>query len=380
MHGKAQSKTQLAAVGPVKCSTHRWGRLGQWNLAGQGLDLLDVAGRDLDVIFAQEIARDDMGWNTSNTDLFHWVSHRGANHYRGVAVGIANDKLDCVIQKVACSRGPWVLARIKGLGRIVLGTIHCHTGATNAIYQAAVHAFVQSCPRKWRQYPLACGLDVNEELSWFEHSDIGPSLTNGSSNLNEVTQQLLQPGVKPAAPCRAQWTTPTHYPRDESRSGRQIDAVWTRMTQHGEVGIDAARRHVIWTDHALVHVDIFVSGKFINRWGNDSRPRYVCADLPSTVICHAKDLAQMARQCTCPRPGRPYRDSEEIKSKIVEARQSNDKKSWKLVHKLRRRGRREWERQRLSMILNGDWHEYRALQKEAKDRLVRAGVAGSHVA
>ena len=96
---KAQFKTQLATFDSAKCATHRWGRVGQWNLAGQKVDLLDVAGRDLDIVFAQELAREEAGWSTSNTELFHWVSHRGTNQYRGVAVGIANDKLDCIIGK-----------------------------------------------------------------------------------------------------------------------------------------------------------------------------------------------------------------------------------------------------------------------------------------
>ena len=368
LQGFTQSKTQCTAADSVKCATHRWGRLGQWNLAGQKLDLLDVAGRDLDIVFVQEVARDEMGWKTSNTDLFHWVSHRGGNHYRGVAVGIATDKLDCVIQKVCSSRAIWILARIKVVGRIVLGTMHCHTGATNAIYQAAFHDFTQSCPRKWRQYPVACGLDLNEELTCFEHSDLGSALASGSSNLNEVAHQFLQLGIKPVAPNKAQWRTPTHYPRDASRIGRQIDAIWTRMIGTGDVCIDAERRHVVGTDHALVHTDLFVSSKFSNRWGNDSRPRYVCADLPPVVICDASDLARAARQCTCPRKGRSYCDSEEVKGLIAEARKSHDKQRWKQVHRLRRKDRREWEQQRLSMILHGDWHEYRALQKERKRR------------
>ena len=366
---RAQSKTRHVCAPPVKCATHRWGRAGQWNVAGQNLDLLEVAGRDLDIVFAQEMAREDVGWNSWNTDLFHWVSHRGANHYRGVAIGIAIDKLDSVVQKCASSRGLWILARVRGLGRIVLGTMHCHTGATNAIYQAAVHAFMHSCPRKWRHYPLLCGVDVNEELTWFQDEDANPCLLNGSANLNEITHQLLQLGARPVAPVRHHWDLPTHYPRDSTRVGRQIDAIWARGVHHEQVHIDAERRHVIGSDHALVHTEIIVSEKSSNRWGNDSRPRYVHTELPPSVVCDTQDLIEMARQCTGPRFSLAYKDNDEIKALILEARRVNDKRVWKQVHKLRRRARREWEQQRLSKVLNGDWHEYRALQREKKRRV-----------
>ena len=55
------------------------------------------------------------------------------NEWRAVGVGITNDKLDCVVGKVATNRGIWILARLRGLGRVVIGSMHCHTGATNAI-------------------------------------------------------------------------------------------------------------------------------------------------------------------------------------------------------------------------------------------------------
>ena len=107
-------------------------------------------------------------------------------------------------------------------------------------------------------------------------------------------------------------------------------------------------------------------GRVTNKWGNDSRPRYICTEIPAEIICDADDLSKLASKCTRPRPSQAYCDSEEIKDAIGEARNSNDKKTWKAVHKMRRQARREWERARLSKILNGDWFEYRSLQKEKK--------------
>ena len=144
------------------CAKHRWGRLASWNLGGQDVHKLDVAGRDLDIISVQEVSRGEEGWITENTELFHWVLHRAHDQWRATGVGFANDKLDCIIGKVATNRGVWILTRLKGIGRVVFGSLHCHTGATNAVYQAAVARFAHECPRKWRQYSVWCGVDANE--------------------------------------------------------------------------------------------------------------------------------------------------------------------------------------------------------------------------
>ncbi|CAE7769231.1 unnamed protein product [Symbiodinium sp. CCMP2592] len=360
--------TVEAAKAAFEKELRKWGRCGSWNLGGQKIDLLDVAGRDLDIVLAQEVSRGEVGWDTTNTELFHWVHHQSPRQWRGVAIGIAHDKLDSVIHRVSTSRGIWLLARLKGLGRVAIGALHCHTGATNAIYQAAVLQFTQECPGRWRQYPLICGIDANEELKWMEGDDCRISLRRGSTNLELLSHQMLHLGACPIGPTRAQWECPSHFPRDETRVGRQIDGVWSRLLDTNEVRLDAERRHVIGTDHALVYVDLFSNGKSQDRWGRDSRPRYLCADIPSVDIQTAADLAQVARACTCPRKSLAYEDTDEIKDMIREARITNEKKDWKRVHKARRTAKRAWEQQRLSNILHGDWHQYRALQREKKRR------------
>eukprot|EP00439_Symbiodinium_sp_Y106_P074001 s399_g14.t1 len=364
VHAQDQSKTTCSSGTFIKCEKHRWGRFGQWNLGGQKLDLLDVAGRDLDIVTAQEVSRDEQGWSTVDTELFHWVLHRSPSLWRGVGVGIANDKLDSIVQRVANSRGMWVLARLKGMGRVAIGSMHGHTGATNAIYQAAVLQFVNTCPCKWRMYPVLCGVDVNEELRWFEDQDHCVSLCDGTSNLNELAHDLLQEDIRPVPPGRTQWSTPTHFPRDPTRQGRQIDAVWKRQVRTSDVTIDKERRHVIGSDHALLHVDIFCSRPAPMRWGNDSRARFLCADIPAADIIDADDLSRLARQCSAPRVSKTYKDSAEVRSLIATARATNAKQDWKQVHRIRRQAKRAWQQNRLADILQGDWEQYRQLQKE----------------
>ena len=96
------------------CKT-QMGRLASWNLGGQDVHKLDVAGRDLDIISVQEVSRGEEGWITENTELFHWVLHRAHDQWRATGVGFANDKLDCIIGKVATNRGVWILTRLKGI-------------------------------------------------------------------------------------------------------------------------------------------------------------------------------------------------------------------------------------------------------------------------
>ena len=191
---------------PRRCEKHRWGRALQWNLGGQELKLLDVTALESDVIFVQEVARRDEGWLCEDSEHFHWVQFRGPALWRGVGVGIAIDKFDCVVNKVAVRRGIWVLARLRGFGRVVLGSLHALTGVTNARYQETVLEFMRSCPSSWRQYPMVCGFDVNEVPCWnpdpAEAEDLGRvPLDHCSSNLNVLAGQALSMGLVPSCLC-----------------------------------------------------------------------------------------------------------------------------------------------------------------------------------
>ena len=335
----------------------------QWNLGGQDVKLLDLAAVDVDIAFVQEVARGQEGWNEDDTDHFHWVTYRSPALWRGVGIGVAGDKLDCVVSKAASSRGIWILAKLRGLGRVVLGCLHAHTGVTNGVYQAAVLEFIRSCPGKWRHYPLLAGFDVNEVPCWNEEAE-ALHLGSSSSNLNLLTEQANQLGIEPKAPEVLFKCAPTHFPRDASRSGRQIDMLWGRHVLTTPVTIDAERRHTIGTDHAALIIDVWGGGASSYKWGNDSRARFMVGDLPDTVIVDADDLIKMAKVCTAPRRGQSYKDPAEVKEAIFKARTTGDPQKWKKVHKLRRRAKREWQAARLTRILNGDWEQYRALQRE----------------
>ena len=340
--------------------------MGQWNLGGQKAEDVDSVAKDLDLILVQELAREEHGWNSFETDNFQWISHRACDQWRGVAVAISLDRFDSIVHKIATKRGIWVVARVRGLGRVVFGALHCHTGVTNQLYQSAVLEFVKACPKKYRHLPLVCGADANEVPPWNtdEHGHVFAG--SGSSNLNLLVDEMMGLGASPCGPRPADQLKPTHFPRDATRAGRHIDMIFSRHISASQVCIDGDRRLMIGSDHGLVHGELFcVGGAGRQIWGNDSRPRWVVDSLPDDfLIVEEEDIQKLARHYTKPRFSRAYRDSDEIKEATHAAKLDMQASSWKRVHRLRRTARKKWHSDRRTAIINGDWGEYRALQKE----------------
>ncbi|CAE7893842.1 unnamed protein product [Symbiodinium microadriaticum] len=341
-----------------------------WSL-GQKHDLLDVAAADADLLCVQEVARGPSGWDEVDTKEFHWLMHRDDSQWRGVGIAVATDLFDSTIQKIATSRGIWALVRLKGLGRVVCGSLHAHTGVTNAVYQEAISEFFGSLPGKWRQYPLICGVDSNEKVAWLLDEGEGAAdlhVAEGSNNFNALLDAALKEGCQLVAPEAHQRDQPTHFPRDEERRGKQIDLVLVRQTCTTKLSIEPDRRHVIGSDHAFLHFEVLTASSRAAKWGGDSRARYMCKELYDETIVDEDDLIKLATECSKPRRSRAYQDSSEIKDAIQLAKQNNDKATWKAVHRMRRQARIDWQRSRLARILNGSWDEFRQLQSEKKKR------------
>ncbi|CAE7291589.1 pol [Symbiodinium sp. CCMP2592] len=335
---------------------------------GQALDTLDLALRDAEIAAVQEVSRESFadGWDTYDTDLFHWVTHRHEGQWRGTAIGIAQDRLDAVIDRRASSRGLWVLARIRGLGRVVIGSLHCHTGVTSKTYASSVCSFLAALPGKWRQYPALLGSDANECPPWM-HTEGEVHIAMSGTNLNNLVDAVTKPGFRACAPHENQWHTPTHYPRDTERQGRQIDIVWSRQLATSNVLIEPDRRHTIGSDHAPLTIEIFTRQKLAPaRWNNDSRARWVVQSLPKCDLVDADDVEALARQYSRPRKSLAYHDPDEVQNLVREAKSDGSSRAWKKVHRARRAARRQWQQERLERVVRGDWDAYRCLQNEKK--------------
>ncbi|CAE7946692.1 pol [Symbiodinium sp. KB8] len=322
---------------------------------------------DLIVCKTSEVSRDAEGWDQFERDEFQWVTHRDRDQWRGVGVGIAKDKFDCVLHKVATKRGIWIVARVLGIGRVVLGSLHCHTGVTNSIYQAAIHEFMSKCPRKYRYLPCICGVDANEVPSWTDDDEGGLAIGEGNANLNLLVQEGLRHGLRALPPDKIFRHAWTHFPRDETRHGRQIDMVLGRQLNVGPVTIAADRRLAIGSDHALLFGDIWVAdGSLKSHWSHDSRARWVSRELPDTIIVDEDELIHLAKKFSKPRFSAAFRDDRDTQEAICTARESNMPADWKKVHRMRTQKRKNWKRERLSSILEGDWDLYRQLQSEKR--------------
>ena len=104
-----------------------------WNLGGQPVEKLATASACTDIFLVQEVARDKEGWSEMESDTHFWLSYRAGSQWRGTAIGISNEIFDSVISRKHTTRGILALVKLRGRGRVLLGSIHCHTGVTNRI-------------------------------------------------------------------------------------------------------------------------------------------------------------------------------------------------------------------------------------------------------
>ncbi|CAE7493615.1 unnamed protein product, partial [Symbiodinium sp. CCMP2456] len=273
-------------------------RISSWNLGGQTVDKLALVEPTTDIFLTQEVARGDLGWTEQESDTHFWIAHRCKDQWRGTAIGISYEVFDSVISKKATTRGIAVLVKLKGRGNVLLGTMHGHTGVTNKVYQEAAAQFLTSFRGKWRAHPCILGIDVNESIRWGGDDQDGPSeILAGSANLNYLCDQLAGAGLRPVSPRVDDRNKPTHFPRDERREGRHIDAIWCRQLPVGEVQVDAQARHKIGTDHAILHTRVFLQHTK-GRWRTPSKARFVVDTLPDTQLVDVDDIVTLAMQCT----------------------------------------------------------------------------------
>ena len=153
--------------------------------------------------------------------------------------------------------------------------------------------------------------------------------------MNELIDRSESLGCHLVPPLPRDRLCPAHFPRDEERTGRQIDVIMGRMIDHSKLGIDPDRRLVIGTGHAFLHIDIYKQGlPATKQWGTDSRARWVNKMLPDTEIVDEEDIIELAKHCSAPRTSLAYKDPVEVLDLIATAKLSNHKQDWKAATKL----------------------------------------------
>ncbi|CAE7332048.1 unnamed protein product, partial [Symbiodinium sp. CCMP2456] len=322
---------------------------------------IDVVAGSFDLLCLQEVQRGVCGWDENQTDCFAWFTHRDAQQWRGVGIGVAKDLFDAVTDKVACGRGAAWVVRLKNHKRLILCSLHCPTGVTVAKYHKDVQDFKQML-RKWHpDLPIVAGVDVNEPLGWNSESTEDAFISSGAKTdrLLEVTSSLRLRAVLSQADERH---LPTQYSRDECREGRHIDAVFVRLVGCGSVRVRADMRLEINTDHAMMELLIEVAKTKPSTWV-DTRPRWVVRDCDALPpVRNFEDIKNIVGTFTAPLQRRRYCEDAELKDMISTAKRAprdEKKELWKRVHHARRHRKRVWQQKQITNILYGNWGEYR---------------------
>ena len=358
-------------VRPGPRNTRR--RVGSWNVGGQPLPKVDAVCGSLDVVVLQEVPRGEEGWGESTTDGFSWLTYRHPTQWRGVGVGISHDIFDCCTDKTAFDRGAAWLLRFKNNRRLIFASLHLPTGVPTHVYHAATQAFRQRLLRWKPGVPCFVGVDVNEVVDWTcGNTEDSPATVEvrAGAKIDKFLEAAADNQLRLIAPVFTDRWLPTHFPRDASREGRHIDAVLVRQITCSPVRVNADVRFHINTDHARLECEIDIPATSWGCWV-DSRARWVApgASLSPPVSWDA--LVDMAGRCTKPRKKNKFEDTDEIREATRRAKAARGREGiilWHAVHRLRRRARREWQRQRAGQVLAGNWQAYRDIRSATKRR------------
>ena len=350
----------------TKCTSRSF---ASWNVGGQNFEKVDFALREFDFAATQEISRAEVpGWDEKQLENFTWFSHRHEQQWRGVAIGVATDLMDCVLDKMSTAHGAAWFLRLKGHRRMTVASLHCPTGVTVAQYQEAVGAFKQRLRRWHPECPAILGVDVNEVIQWTSTVDEPTHFpARGGGKMEAFLELLGACRMRACPPIEAQHRVPTHFPRDATREGRHIDTIASRLLRLDEVKIIEAARMWVNTDHALLYASVHLAKKWVPP-RQDTRPRWVVGGEPLPALRNLGDLYQCAAQRTRPSTQAKFQDDEETRAAARRAKDTGDAHEWKGVHAMRRRKRKIWIQERFARILAGDWGAYRNYKNEKNAR------------
>ncbi|CAE7749213.1 pol [Symbiodinium sp. CCMP2456] len=115
------------------------------------------------------------------------------------------------------------------------------------------------------------------------------------------------------------------------------------------------------TDHELLSCVVEVRAERERRM-HCTRPRVWVGGPQQIDHIDQEVLTKLARDCTKPRPGKGYRDPEQVKAAVRRAKVLNTGDAWKSVQKLRKQARQTWEAKRIQEATQGDWEQVRLLR------------------
>ncbi|CAE7040418.1 unnamed protein product, partial [Symbiodinium sp. CCMP2456] len=155
------------------------------------------------------------------------------------------------------------------------------------------------------------------------------------------------------------------FARQEGRQGRQIDTVGARRLRTEGVTIFRDSYLTLGTDHELLCSSFrIVQGKGVTRF--QTKPRVWTGGPPTLEYVDQTVLENLAAKCTRPQPSHAYRDPQAVKDLFRAAKSSKTRNAWKTALASRKAARQQWERQRESRALQGDWKAFQQSKVQAK--------------
>ena len=326
-------------------------------------ELQRVSQGSLEVLSLQELPRGEIGWSTMNVGPWQVVSHRCELEWRGSGVGFRSDSW-CLLRKRQSSRGVWVkLRRLRDNAELWCGSVYLSQGASREVHAQEIHDFMKIMPATL--LPVLVGGDANTLLKWSTQSGEKAVAVAPEAKGDYMLGVMQGEGLTLTPPCEAQWSTPTSRPRRDDARGRQIDFMACRRAESDHLQIHVNSYMYVGGDHeGITQVVTFKLGSKLQISRRSNRPREVVREPVIEGELDQHKLTTIARQCTRPRQGHPYRDPQHVKVMFQLARRSHTSEDWKRALRERKQARKLWMEEKIRAATKGDWGAYQETTKK----------------
>ncbi|CAE7854601.1 unnamed protein product, partial [Symbiodinium necroappetens] len=288
-----------------------------------------------------ELPRGKSGWSKWYQGSWVVLSHQPESQWRGTGLLFCKDEWS-VLRKRPAGKGTWFkLRRLKDSSEIWVGTYHFTPGCTVDCFASQVDLFVSQAPKEPDR--LVVQGDANAGFGWTETSGQWEAVGKDAKALILLDR----------------------FARQEGRQGRQIDTVGARRLRTEGVTIFRDSYLTLGTDHELLCSSFrIVQGKGVTRF--QTKPRVWTGGPPTLEYVDQTVLENLAAKCTRPQPSHAYRDPQAVKDLFRAAKSSKTRDAWKTALASRKAARQQWERQRESRALQGDWKAFQQSKVQAK--------------
>ena len=324
----------------------------------------EAVSRDLqedDLVLLQELPRAPPGWQQEVLGKWKMVGCRSDEQWRGTGIMFQPARWN-VMRRLQAPKGTWYRLRHAQDGtEIWAGTVYLRPDLSQDEHAVALQDFLKKLPAT--QLPVIVPGDPNSEIAW-GLGDEGAAVAFGRNGKTlGLLHSLASRGLHVRPPSQDQWTTPTTHPRQEGRTGKQIDFLACARAHSGPLEIVCGSHAAIGTDHDVLALRVHLR-RHRRAMRTDTRPRKLMQPLGPISSLDQEALVELAKNQTKPKTGSGHRDPADVKALFGMARFSKDKHDWKVAFQARRKASSEWERTQLAEAVQGNWGAFRKIRKK----------------